>query len=128
MRRTSAAAAVVALAVALVIGGCGYNHGPLARQKAQELVSAAKAAGVGANVTVTTAEALYGTSAPAVCQLFHGSGTGLNLLANPGVRSYTVITSHARDYTRLVVKVYCPHRLSEYDRVAHGLRVDRSTR
>jgi hypothetical protein len=128
MGRMSPALTILVLAVVLIVSGCGYNHSPLARERAQELVTAAKDAGVGANVTVPTAEALYGTAAPSVCKLFRGSGTGLNLLLNPGGGHYKVITSRAREYGRVVVQVYCPQRLAEYDRVTRGLRINRSTR
>lgn len=130
MRWTRAAAswcAVSALAVALLVGGCGYDHSAEAQRKAQQLTSAAHAAGVGDNVTVRTAEALYGKSARAVCKLFRGSGTELKLPLNPGLRGFKVVTSKEVRYGRLVVQVYCPQRLDAYNRVVAGLHVSRST-
>jgi hypothetical protein len=94
------------------------------QQKAQQLVAAARAAGVAPHLTVGVAEALYGSHAPAVCQVFKG---GLNtaekndLLGNPSNRRPKTITTNAVTYGRLVVKIYCPSELSHYNAVVSGL-------
>jgi hypothetical protein len=121
-------AVVLAGAALLAAAGCGTDESAASRHKAEQLVAATHAAGVGANVTVDTAEALYGTSAPAVCKLFNGSGDALNLIASPGGGHYKVFTTHAVAYGRAVVEVYCPQHLAEFNKVVGELEVDKATR
>jgi len=119
---------VLALAaISIGVAGCGADTSSLSQQRAEQLVSEAHAAGVGQNVTVENAEALYGTSAAAVCDVFNGSGDELNLPGNPAGRYRKAITTDAVEYTRLVVKVYCPERLPRFEALVHKLGTTRSS-
>jgi|GEM_PF-3120013 len=128
MIRTPKVALLLALLVlAGVVAGCGADRSPLAEQRAEELVAAAEAAGVADNVTVENAEALYGTSATAVCDVFSDDGE-LNVPGNPAGRHWQLVTSDAAEYTRLVVKTYCPDRLPQFEAVVEELEISGSTR
>ena len=86
--------------------------------RAEQLVDAARAAGVAPRLTVDTARALYGTDAPAVCDAFDGglSTAERNLIfGNPAQGRSKTITDDAVIFGRLVVKTYCPDNLDHYD-------------
>jgi len=117
---------LVVLTAALVASGCGADNSPLARERAEKLVDETQKAGVGQNVTVENAEALYGTSASQVCDLFKGSGDQLNFLGNAPGRRWSVITSDAVEYSRLVVEAYCPDNLARFDSVVDQLDVSQN--
>ena len=81
-------------------------------------MSATESAGVASGLTVETAEALYGTSAPQICDALDGgvsSAESLLLTGNPAGRRGKVVTTDAITYERLVVQTYCPDQLSTYD-------------
>jgi len=118
----------LALLAALAIGGCGADTSPLAKHRAEELVAATEAAGVAQNLTVENAEALYGRSADSVCEVFNGSDDELNLPGNPAGNHYRVFTEEAVEYTRLVVKTYCPDRLDNFEDAVDELEIAGSSR
>jgi len=123
IRAPKLALALSLLVLAGIASGCGADRGPLAEQRAEELVAAAEAAGVAANVTVENAEALYGTSATEVCDVFAGSGDEPNLPGNPAGRHWQVFTTETVEYTRLVIKTYCPDRLEKFEDVVDELEI-----
>jgi len=89
-----------------------------AKADAKTLVSAAHDAGVAPGLTVSVAEALYGTSASQVCDVLKdgvSSAESLLLSGNPSGRRQKIVTTDAVTYERLVVKTYCPDELSTYD-------------
>lgn len=85
---------------------------------AEQLVSAAQAAGVAPGMSVAVAESLYGSSAAQVCDALDGgvsSAESMLLTLNPSGRRAKLITTDAIAYERLVVQTYCPDELSTYD-------------
>lgn len=112
-------AAVILLVVAV---GCGSSSGAeeaQQRERAEDLVTATQAAGVAPRLTVDTAEALYGTEAPAVCEAFRGGSTTsaeLILRGNAFRGRRKAITPEAVTYARLVVETYCPDVLQDFRR------------
>ena len=85
---------------------------------AEQLVSAAQAAGVAPGMTVAVAESLYGSSAAQICDALDGgvsSAESMLLTLNPSGRRAKLITTDAIAYERLVVQTYCPDELSTYD-------------
>ena len=119
---------LLVLAFALLASGCGgfsnAGAGSAEQEKAQQLVSAAHAAGLAPHLTVEVAEALYGEDAAGVCDVFEGGLTTAernDLLGNVANRRPKTITTNAIDYGRLVVKTYCPDELSRYDSVVSDL-------
>jgi hypothetical protein len=86
--------------------------------KAQTLVAAAHQAGVASGLTVSVAESMYGTSAPSICKVLDdgiSSAESLLVSGNPSDRRAKLVTTDAITYERLVVKTYCPDKLSTYD-------------
>ena len=84
---------------------------------AEQLVKEAKSAGVGSGLTVSSAEALYGTKAPQLCDALDGgvsSAESLLLTGNPSGRREKLITTDAVTLGGLVVKTYCPQNESTY--------------
>ena len=77
------------------------------------------------------AEALYGTSAPQICDVLDGgvsSAESLLLTGNPaGRRRRSSITTDAVTYERLVVKTYCPDELSTYDDLVDDIDATETT-
>ena len=66
-RRRPTAVAALMLGCALAVAGCGGSNAPSGTpeaQRAQQLVSSAKAAGVAPHLTVGVAESMYGSTAP----------------------------------------------------------------
>ena len=97
---------------------CSSTPSAKEKSRAEKLVSATKSAGVAPGLTVETAEALYGTSAPQLCDALDGgvsSAESLLLTGNPSGRREKLITTDAVTYGRLVVKTYCPGQLSTYN-------------
>ena len=87
------------LAVAFAAAGCGSTNNA-EQQKAEQLVSAAHAAGVAPNLTVDVAAALYGSDAPTVCKVFEDGLTTAernDVLGNPSGRRPKTISSDAVD-------------------------------
>lgn len=123
LRRVERAAAFAVLLV--VVTGCGTtDHDASEQQLAQQLVDATSAAGVAPQLTVQTAEALYGSDAPAVCNAFDGglSTSAANIiLGNPGHGRRKTITDDAIEYGRLVVQTYCPQSSAEYEAAVNDL-------
>lgn len=114
-RRGLAAPAVVA-ACLFVAAGCSTDDRE-AREKAEELVAATSAAGVAPRLTADVAEALYGTDAAPVCDVFEGGLTSaerLILLGNPSDRRHKTITDHSVAYAALVIETYCPEHREDF--------------
>lgn len=112
----SARAAALVCAV-LLVAGCSSTGGK-EKAHATKLVSAAHSAGVAPDLTVGVAESLYGTTASQICDVLKdgvSSTESLLLAGNPAGRRPKVVTTDAVTYERLVVKTYCPARLSTYD-------------
>ncbi|MFV0315821.1 MAG: hypothetical protein ACK5O2_02525 [Microthrixaceae bacterium] len=114
-----------AVAAAVCLGACSSSgNSATAQSKAEQLVAATEAAGVAPRLNVDTAESLYGTKAPAVCDAFDGglSTTAENILfGNPAHGRAKTITDEAVTYGRLVIEVYCPDELSDYDHAVEAL-------
>jgi hypothetical protein len=84
---------------------------------AQQLIKEADAAGVGSGLTISSAEALYGTDAAQLCDALDGgvsSAEALLLKGNPSGRREKLITTDAVTLGGLVVKTYCPDNEAEY--------------
>ena len=119
--------AALALGCAALLAGCGAANAPSGTPKAQraeQLVSSAKAAGVAPHLTVGVAESMYGSSAPGVCKVFEDGLTTAeknDLLGNPSGRRAKSITTDAVTYGRLVVQAYCPQQLAHYNAAVRGL-------
>ncbi|MEM8620031.1 MAG: hypothetical protein AAGF73_09940 [Actinomycetota bacterium] len=109
---------VGAICVLLISAACSSDSDPLAEQRASELVDRAAEAGVAPGLTVETAEALYGTDAPAFCEAHRGDldgVAGLVVVGNTAQGRRPVITDEAITFGRLVAEVYCPDVLDDYD-------------
>jgi hypothetical protein len=73
---------------------------------AEKLVAATESAHVAPGLTVSTAEALYGTSASQICDVLDGGvswAESLLLTGNPSGRRPTLIATDAVSYEGLVV-------------------------
>ena len=120
-------APVAALASVLVIAGCGSTSAAdkaTETQKAEQLVAALHAAGLAPHLTAEVAEALYGTDAPAVCDVFADGLTTAernDLLGNPSGRRAKTITTDAVAYGHIVVTTYCPAELANYQSAVQHL-------
>jgi hypothetical protein len=125
--RRPAAITTLALACALLVAACGATNAPSGTpkaQRAQQLVSSAKAAGVAPHLTVGVAESMYGSTAPGVCKVFEDgltTGEKNDLLGNPSGRRAKSITTDAVTYGRLVVQAYCPQQLAHYNAAVKDL-------
>jgi hypothetical protein len=121
---------VAALLIWVLVARIRPVNATTSQQKAQQLVAAAHSAGVAPHLTVGVAEALYGSSAPAVCRVFKG---GLDtperndLVGNLSNRRPTTITTNAVTYGRLVVQTYCPDELSRYNAFVKNLNPVKSS-
>lgn len=103
--------------------GCSSDD-PAAATKAEQLVAALHEAGLAPRMTPEVAEALYGSDAPAVCDVFEGglgSAERLLLLGNPSNRRHKTITDHAVQYARIVVETYCPEHGERFRDVVDDL-------
>jgi hypothetical protein len=79
---------------------------------------------VAPRLTVEVAESLYGTDAPAVCDVFEDGLTTAEqnlLLGNPAQGRRKTITDNAVTYGRIVVETYCRDDLDDYDDVVDDL-------
>jgi hypothetical protein len=125
MRLTRRRAALLAVVSICLVAGCGSTaRSATERDKAEQLVTKTRAAGVAPELTAETAESLYGDDASAVCDAFDGglSTTGrLLLLGNPSGRRTKTITADAVTYARLVVETYCPDVLPDFDKEVSDL-------
>lgn len=122
-RRRMSAIALVAL-VGLV-SGCGSDESDASEQAlAEQLVAATQAAGVAPRLNVGTAQALYGTEAPAVCEAFDGelsTAAKNQLLGRFGLSRRKTITDDAVTYGGLVIDTYCPQFRARYDELVSDL-------
>lgn len=114
------------VACTLLIGGvgCSTTHDETEKSNAQKLVKATRSAGVAPDLTVSAAEALYGTSAPQICDVLEGgigSAESLVLKGNPAGRREKLITNDAVTYERLVVKTYCPDEIDSFNDLVDGI-------
>jgi hypothetical protein len=117
--------------VVLPLAACSASHGPQARSNAESLVSATRSAGVAPGLTVDTAEALYGSGAPQICDALKGglsSAETLLLAGDQSGRGGKVVSSDAITYERIVVQTYCPDQLSTYDQLVSDINVTKTTR
>ena len=111
------------IAATLILAGCGSTSDAdqaTETEKAEQLVAATQAAGVAPHLTTDLAEALYGTDASTVCDVFESGLTTAernDLLGNPSGRRSKTITTNAVEYGRIVVQTYCPDELANYDEV-----------
>jgi hypothetical protein len=116
MKLLMARSAAIALAVAL--SGCGTSGSADEQAKAEQLVKETDSAGVAEGLTVQTAESLYGTSAPQICDALDagiGSAASMLLTGNPSGRRPKLVTTDAVTYAGLVVSVYCPDQTKAFD-------------
>lgn len=107
----SATIAVLAVLALGALAGCAVEDDDEAADKAAQLVTATRAAGLAPRLTADIAESLYGDDAPAVCDVFDddlGSAARMLLLGNPSGRRAKSVTSHSVEYLAVVVEVYCP--------------------
>lgn len=118
---------LLVIAGAMLVASCSSTSDADAateQQKAESLVQATQAAGVAPRLTVDIAESLYGTSAPAVCDVFDGglsTSESLILLGNPANGRRKTITTNAVTYAQLVVETYCPDELGDFNDAVAGL-------
>jgi hypothetical protein len=126
--------AVLATLLLLSVAGCSSTSSSdkaIAQEKAQQLVAAAKAAGVAPHYTVDATAAEYGTSALQVCGAFkrglNGPGSLLTI-GNPAGRRPKLISTQAVTYGRLVVETYCPNRLKNFNKTVSDLSPTKRTR
>ena len=112
---------VLAAAALLVVSGCSSDSDDdeaTEKALAEQLVIAAHDAGLAPRLTVDVAASLYGTDAPAVCDVFDdGLSTAEKnvILGNPAHGRRKTITDDAVAYGGLVVQTYCPDVLPEYE-------------
>jgi hypothetical protein len=132
--RVRAGAAVLATFLLLSATACSSmsaSETATANMKAQQLVAAAKAAGVAPHYTVGATATEYGTSALQVCGAFkrglNGPGSLLTI-GNPAGRRPKLITSEAVTYGRLVIETYCPKLIKNYDGAVADLNPTQRTR
>lgn len=115
---------VGAMATLVLVSACSSSSSAeQAEQKklAEQLVAATQAADVAPGLSVSTAEALYGTSAPQICKVLDGgvdTAESLLLQGNPSGRRSKVISTDAVTYERLVVQTYCPKHEAAFNRLA----------
>lgn len=106
-------------AVTVACSSTSAEDDAIARDRADQLVDAAAAAGVAPRLTPEVAESLYGTDASAVCDAFSG-GTStageLILLGNLAQGRRQTITDDAVVYARLVIETYCPDVAGDFRR------------
>jgi hypothetical protein len=115
----------------VLLAACSSTSSAKETSRAQDLVAATKSAGVAPGLTVEAAEALYGTSAPQICDALDGGvGTAESMLltGNPSGRREKLITTDAVTYGRLVVETYCPGELSTYDDLVDDVDATKVTR
>lgn len=99
------------------------------QSRAEQLVKEAKSAGVGSGLTVSSAEALYGTNASQLCDALDGgvsSAESLLLTGNPSGRREKLITTDAVTLGGLVVKTYCPDNESTYKNLVADIDATKS--
>lgn len=130
--KVSRGAPVAVLAVvAVLVAACSTTHDAQQQSDAQRLVTATRSAGVAPRLTVEVAEALYGSSAPQICDALDGgvsSAEELLLAGNSSGRRGKVITTDAVTYERLVVQTYCPDDLATYDDLVSDIDATKTTR
>ena len=111
----------LAVAVLLVVSACSSDSDAdeaAEKDLAEQLVNAAHKAGLVPRLTVEVAASMYGTDAPAVCDVFDdGRSTAEQnlLLGNPYQGRRKTITDDAVAYGAIVVQTYCPDALPEYE-------------
>jgi hypothetical protein len=118
------------MGTAALLTACSSTSGSAEKANAEKLVEATQSAGVADGLTVSSAEALYGTSAPQICDALDGGVNtieSLLLSGNLSGRRTKVISTDAVTYGRLVVSVYCPDQLSEYDDFVSNLAITDKT-
>lgn len=119
------------LSAVVLLCGCSSSAGTQEQARAEKLVDATNAAGVAPGLTVGGAEALYGSSAPQICDALDGgvsSAESMLLTGNPAGRREKLITTDAVTYERLVVQTYCPDQLTTYDDLVDDLEATKPTR
>ncbi len=124
MRRCLIAAAVVARAAGA--SACGADDSRPANEKADALVTAARADDLAPNLTNEIARTLYGDDGGQVCgTLEHDKQPTLvglgrtRALAQPDEHADRLVA-----YDRLVVEIYCPEQLERFDEVLDDLHID----
>jgi hypothetical protein len=127
VRRRRLLAYLSAFALVVIVAGCGSTSAAdqaTEQKKAAQLVSAVHAAGLAPHLTTDVAEALYGTDAPTVCDVFEDGLTTAeenDLLGNPSGRRAKTITTDAVAYGRIVVTTYCPAELANFQKAVDHL-------
>ena len=112
---------------ALVAVACGQSDADEAdaEAKAERLVVLAESQGYD-RLTVQIAEVVYGTSAPTVCGAFD-SGWHRDLAIyhgrNPSGRLAQQVGPDLLAFDRLVIEVYCPEHLQDFDEFVGDLRL-----
>lgn len=124
MRRCLIAAAVVALAAGA--SACGADDSRPANEKADALVTAARADDLAPNLTNDIARVLYGDDGGAVCRTLTDdqqptvAGLGrLRVLGQPDEHADRLAA-----FDRLVVEIYCPGELERFDELLDDLHID----
>lgn len=105
------------VALALLLSACGTSHSSLTGQRAQQLVKNLEAADAVPDISVETAESLYGEDAAAVCGPLEDDRVNLATWARIPLRGMpSEKTDDLIQYDRIVVRTYCPdqeHRLDD---------------
>ena len=114
-------AGALAVTALLVLSGCSSTSDEdeaTEKERAEQLVDAVHAAGLAPRLTVDVAESMYGTDAPAMCDVYDdGLSTAEKnvILGNPAQGRRKTITDDAVAYGAIVVQTYCPDSLDEYE-------------
>ena len=111
----------------IVASSCSFRSDSdqeAAESKAEQLIESLRGTSLAPRLTVAVAVSLYGTDAPSVCGAFDGglnSNEYLLLLGNPSNRRSKTVTEHSVEFTRRVVRTYCPDQQTEFDDVVEPL-------
>lgn len=122
------------LAFGVVASGCSFRSDSdqeVAEAKAQEFIQSLQGTGLAPRLTSDVAVALYGTDAPAVCGAFDdglNSNEYLLLLGNPSNRRAKTVTEHSVEFTRHVIRTYCPDQQGAFGDVVEAFDPIESSR
>lgn len=104
------------LVLALLLGACGTEHSELTTERAQQLVENVEAAEAVPEISVESAESLYGEDATAVCGPLEDDRVNIATWARIPLRGMPEEkTEDLIDYDRVVVQTYCSDLEPELD-------------
>jgi hypothetical protein len=104
------------LALALLLGACGTEHSSLTSERARQLVENVEVADAVPEISVESAESLYGEDATAVCGPLEDDRVNIVTWGRIPLRGMPEEkTEDLIDYDRVVVQTYCPDVEPELD-------------